>query len=45
MYYDKDPFYIGKVTKVQGTEVCVKFLERGAGNFRWPKRDRMENKH
>jgi hypothetical protein len=42
VYYDKDLFYVGKVTKVEGSEVCVKFLERGAGNLRWPKRDKIE---
>ena len=44
MYYDKDPYYIGKIIKVVDKEnVEMKFLEKGAGNFRWPKRDIVEN--
>ncbi|GBL81082.1 hypothetical protein AVEN_83154-1 [Araneus ventricosus] len=43
VYYDNDPFYIGKVTKVIDEQnVKMEFLEKGAGNFRWSKRDKLE---
>lgn len=41
VYYDKT-FYAGKFTKVMKSEVCVKFLEYGAGNLHWSKWDRIE---
>ncbi|GBN16964.1 hypothetical protein AVEN_228700-1 [Araneus ventricosus] len=43
VYCDSDPFYIRKVTKVIDEQnVKMKFLEKGAGNFCWPKRDKLE---
>ena len=43
VYYDNNPFYIGKITKILDKEkVEMKFLEQGAGNIRWPKGDVLE---
>ncbi|GBO28260.1 hypothetical protein AVEN_248198-1 [Araneus ventricosus] len=43
VYFGNDPFYIGKVTKVIDEQnVKMKFLEKGAGNFHWPKRNKLE---
>ena len=32
-YYDKDLFYTGKVTKMEDSKECVKFLERGVKTY------------
>ena len=43
MYYDNDLFYMGKVTKVIDEKyVEMIFLEKRAGNFCQPKRDKLE---
>src|SRR5207253_9795458 len=42
VYYEQDVFYIGEITKIEGKQVYMKFLEKGAGNFCYPKRDRIE---
>ncbi|GBM39851.1 hypothetical protein AVEN_45807-1 [Araneus ventricosus] len=40
--YEQDLFYIGKIKKIEGEDILMKFLEKSAGNFRWPKRDQKE---
>ncbi|GBN84045.1 hypothetical protein AVEN_41280-1 [Araneus ventricosus] len=39
---EQDLFYIGKVKETASEDKFMKFLEKGAGNFRWPKRDQEE---
>jgi len=33
VYYEQDVFYIGEITKIEGKQGYMKFLEKGAGNF------------
>ncbi|GBL64152.1 hypothetical protein AVEN_11870-1 [Araneus ventricosus] len=40
--YEQDLFYIGKIKKIEGEDILMKCLEKSAGNFRWPKRDKKE---
>ncbi|GBL84531.1 hypothetical protein AVEN_117265-1 [Araneus ventricosus] len=40
--YEQDLFYIGKIKKIEGEDVLMKFLEKSADNFRWPKREQKE---
>lgn len=43
MYYDNDPFYIRKITKViDERNVKMKCFEKVVGNFCWPKREKWE---
>ncbi|GBN40760.1 hypothetical protein AVEN_182369-1 [Araneus ventricosus] len=42
VYYDNDPVYIGKAINSEDDMIEMKFLEKGAGNFRWSKRDKIE---
>ncbi|GBM06739.1 hypothetical protein AVEN_62986-1 [Araneus ventricosus] len=42
VFYEPDLFYIGKVKKIEDEDILMKFLEKGAGNFHWPKRDQEE---
>ncbi|GBM47842.1 hypothetical protein AVEN_5217-1 [Araneus ventricosus] len=42
VFYEQDLFYIGKVKKIVSEDIFMKFLEKGSGNFRWPKRDQEE---
>ncbi|GBL65714.1 hypothetical protein AVEN_181170-1, partial [Araneus ventricosus] len=42
VFYEQDLFYIGKVKKIVSEDIFMKFLEKGADNFRWPKRDKEE---
>ncbi|GBL80032.1 hypothetical protein AVEN_29047-1 [Araneus ventricosus] len=42
VFYEQDLFYIGKEKKIEGEDILLKFLEKGAGNFRWPKIDQEE---
>ncbi|GBN62511.1 hypothetical protein AVEN_238646-1 [Araneus ventricosus] len=42
VFYEDDLFYNGKVKKIEGEEILMKFLEKRAGNFRWPRRDQEE---
>ncbi|GBM01003.1 hypothetical protein AVEN_55516-1 [Araneus ventricosus] len=40
--YEQDQFYIGKIKKIEGEDILMTFLEKSAGNFRWPKRHQKE---
>ena len=42
VYYDDDPIYIGKALKKEGDSVEMKFLEKGAGKYKWPKREKFK---
>ncbi|GBO25419.1 hypothetical protein AVEN_51548-1, partial [Araneus ventricosus] len=42
VFCEQDLFYIGKVKKIEGEDILINFLDKSAGNFRWPKRDQEE---
>ncbi|GBM22591.1 hypothetical protein AVEN_182191-1 [Araneus ventricosus] len=42
VFYEQDLFHVGKVKKIVSEDIFMKFLEKGADNFRWPKRHQEE---
>ncbi|GBN22969.1 hypothetical protein AVEN_185202-1 [Araneus ventricosus] len=42
VFYEWDLLYIGKVKKIESEDIFMKFLDKGAGNFRWAKRDQED---